>query len=202
MYFSDKPIKKMGPKKPQFQRPHAGADLVAVSLACGKVMLILVSLGVVLWQGYDVTKIYLSWPISTEHQVLPLDSMPNIMLSICQSYSITNCTLPCKSGQLPVYTTNISSYTDFWNAADNVSHISSHKLQLKNLTVKFWNESDLNWQMVNISMSSRQVYPYTENNTLLCHTLQQDIRAFVPMIKFRKTGKRISQFMYISGIYP
>jgi hypothetical protein len=181
--------------------------LVRVSLFGCKVFLILISLGIVMWQGYDVTQTYLSKPISTEVKVMPLNSIPNIHLSICTKFEIKDCTyvrpgIPCSVQNLPPFKNNFSYYGEYWKYADLNSTIIKNppSLNLRNIMdqIQFWNDSGSKWETIfdsknktagdELVIFTRQMYPYFYNHILLCHTLNQDISTIAPLLQFQRTG--------------
>ena len=177
------------------------AGLLRVSLNTTNVILILVSMSIVIWQGYMVTNTYMSQPISTEQKLLTLDNVPNIQISICKSFEIKDCKLPsiiisrgkCENNQLPPY---------FQNQSDSYNFMSFEKIPIRNRgmldNIWFWNESQAMWNTVydrfNLSFVDEnalftiEMYPYSRNNTLLCSTLKKDIRHFAPMLRFQNKG--------------
>jgi hypothetical protein len=190
-------------------KPTVG-DLARVILSCSRFILLLVSLAIVTWQGCDVTTKYLAQPVSTEHQILPLSSMPNIRLSICKKFEITYCTFtnttPCGSKELPAFFANASSLEDFWDQAENSPLQPTVRLRNWMDIIQFWNESQVRWETVfDESFSSKeedilfsmQMYPYTENFTFLCHTLNRDVGALVPMLKLQRKGKETATAYFL-----
>ncbi len=119
--------------------------LVRVSLVGCKVSLILISLGIVMWQGYDVTQTYLSRPISTEVKVVPLSSIPNIRLSICMKFIITSCR--CIGPNLSPFKNSLNaSYPDYWNYTDLNKTITASKSIL--VLGRFWIKSNIGMILV------------------------------------------------------
>jgi hypothetical protein len=67
-------------------------------------------------------------------------------------------------------------------------------------SIQSWNESTNIWRTVFDSslmtvqeeeaLIVRQMYPYHEKHTLLCFTFKEDIRSFVPMLKFKRKGRQ------------
>jgi hypothetical protein len=189
--------------KSEMKRWDPVTGLVRVSLVGCKVLLILVSLGIVLWQGYDVTQTYLSRPISTEVKVVPLSSIPNIRLSICMKFEITNCIL-CRGQNLSPFKKNLNtSYPNFWNYTDQNKTIktSIDYFSMKNILdqIQYWNDSGAKWETIfdrsnttigdEMALFTRQMYPYVDNYTLLCHTLNQDIYTIAPLLQLQRRGK-------------
>ena len=181
------------------------SQLLRVGLNSTNVILILISLSVVLWEGYQVTNTYMSQPISTEQKLLPLSSIPNILMSICRSFEITDCKFPlknqptkknCSSYQLPMYSINQSDFETFFTDAVT----SQRPIQFRDIMdyIWIWNESQTIWKKVydssifsrenDSTLYTQQIYPYNGNNTLLCYTLKEDIRSFAPMLKFQRKG--------------
>jgi hypothetical protein len=188
--------------KSEMKRWDPVTGLVRVSLVCCKVLLILVGLGIVLWQGYDVTQTYLSRPISTEVKVVPLSSIPNIRLSICMKFIITNC-LMCKGQNLSPFKNNFSaSYQDYWNYTDlnKTTTTSNVYFSMRNILdqIQYWNDSGANWETIfnkstttigdEMALFTRQMYPYVDNFILLCHTLNQDIYTIAPLLQLQRKG--------------
>ncbi len=189
--------------KSELKRWDPVTGLVRVSLVGCKVLLILISLGIVMWQGYDVTQTYLSRPISTEVKVVPLSSIPNIRLSICIKFKIWNCLGNCKRQNLSPYRYNLSLiYQDYWNYTDlnNTETTSKHYYSMRNILdqIQFWNDSGAKWETIfdistttigeEMALFTRQMYPYVDNYTLLCHTLNQDILTLAPLLKLHRKG--------------
>jgi hypothetical protein len=176
---------------------------VRVSLVGCKVLLVLFSLGIVIWQGNDVTQTYLSKPISTEVHVVPLSSVPNMRLSICMKFKITNCWL-CRGQNLSPFKNNFNaSYQDYWNYTDLNKTITTSKVyfSIRNILdqIQYWNDSGAKWETLfdastttigdEMVMFTRQMYPYVDNYTLLCHTLNQDISTLTPLLQLQRKGK-------------
>jgi hypothetical protein len=183
---------------------HHNSNLLRTGLRSVHVILILLSLCLVLWQGYLVTVTYLSQPISTEQKLMPLNSIPNIVMSICKVIEISNCTIgvagkktinSCSSQQLPAYVNK--NYGNFWNITED----GEPSFQLRDIldSIHAWNEPENRWNTVFDSSTMtieeekaqfyRQMYPYSGNHTMLCYTFQKDIRNLVPMLKFQRKGK-------------
>jgi hypothetical protein len=102
------------------------AALLVVALKFSRLILILASLSVVFWQVYDVTKMYLSLPVSTELQVVPLNDIANIHLSICKRFEIVDCKFicmisvvcrSCMEQQIPPAFPKLTENSDFWSSA-------------------------------------------------------------------------------------
>jgi hypothetical protein len=176
---------------------------VRVSLVGCKVLLILISLGIVMWQGYNVAQTYLSRPISTEVKVVPLSSISNIRLSICMKFKITNCRL-CRGPNLPPFKNNSNaSYPDYWNVTDLNKTITTSKVyfSIRNILdqIQYWNDSGAKWENLfdasittigdEMVMFTRQMYSYVDNYTLLCHTLNKDILTLTPLLQLQRKGK-------------
>ncbi len=197
----------MGFKFKELKRWDPVRGLVKVFLSSSKGILIIVSLVIVLWQGYDVTQTYLSKPTSTKFQILPLTSMPNIHLSICNRYEILDCSLSqssktCLGQNLPPYVEKGVNNEDIWKIAEtsNANVKVSSALSFKDILdqVQFWNDSGNRWETVFDSsrttikeekaLFTTQMYPFTNNYTLHCHTLNQDIRTLAPIIKLMRRG--------------
>jgi hypothetical protein len=189
--------------------------LVRVSLVGCKVLLILFSLGIVMWQGYDVAQTYLSRPISTEVKVVPLSSIPNIRFSICMKFIITNCKLLCKGQNLSPFKENLSvNYQDYWNYTDLNKTITSSifSFSVRNILdqIQYWNDSGVKWETIfdrsittfgdEMAMFTRQMYPFVNNFTLLCHTLNQDIWTLAPLLQLKRTGKKIVAFLQVPRV--
>jgi hypothetical protein len=189
--------------KPELKRWDPVAGLVRVSLVGCKVLLILVSLGIVLWQGYDVAQTYLSRPISTEVKVVPLRSIPNIRLSICMKFKIFDCAL-CRGQNLSPFKKSLSvSYQHYWNYTDlnRTTTTSIFSFSVRNILdqIQYWNDSGAKWETLfdryvttigdEMAMFTRQMYPYVDNFILLCHTLNQDIYTLAPLIQLQRKGK-------------
>jgi hypothetical protein len=177
--------------------------LVRVSLVGCKVLLILVSLGIVLWQGYDVTQTYCSKPISTEVKVVPLSSIPNIRLSICMKFEITSCLL-CKKTLLSPFKNNLNStYQNYWIYTDLNKTIYNNSVyfSVRNILdqIQYWNDSSAKWETIfdvstttigdEMALFTRQMYPYVHNYILLCHTLNQDISTVAPLLQLQRKGE-------------
>jgi hypothetical protein len=179
-------------------------NLLRICLISTKALLILLSLCIVLWEGYQVTVTYTSQPISTEQKLLPLNSVSNIVMSICKVIEITDCAIGvgnkilqnCTAQQLPAFI-NHSNYENYWNYTEN----GTHTFQLRDIldSIHAWNAPDNSWKTVYDSsimsieeekaIFHRQMYPYSGNHTLLCYTFQKDIIHLVPFLKFHRKGK-------------
>jgi hypothetical protein len=194
--------------KSELERWDPVTGLVRVSLVGCKILLILISLGIVLWQGYDVTQTYLSKPISTEVKVVPLSSIPNIRLSICMKFIISDCLL-CKGQSLSPFKKSFSAnYQDYWNNTDlnKTSTTSNNFFSIRNILdqIQYWNDSGTKWEMLfdrytttigdEMALFTRQMYPYVDNFTLLCHTLNLDIETIVPLLQLQRKGKESISF--------
>ena len=177
--------------------------LVRVSLVGCKVVLTLLSLGIVMWQGYDVIQTYLSKPMSTEVNIVPLSSVPNIRLSMCIKFAITNCK-SCIRQNLSPFKNNLSaSDQEYWNYTDlnKTSTTSKVSFSIRDILdqIKYWNDSGAKWETIfdrsittigdEMTLFTRQMYPYVDNFTLLCHTLNQDIYTLAPLIQLQRKGK-------------
>jgi hypothetical protein len=195
--------------KSELKRWDPVTGLVRVSLVGCKALLILISLGIVMWQGYDVTKTYLSKPISTEVKVVPLRSIPNIRLSICMKFSIYNC-YACRGQNMSPFKNNLTvSYQDYWNYTDlNKTNINSRfYFSVRDILdqIHYWNDSGAKWETIfdrytttigdEMALFTRQMYPYVDNFILLCHTLNQDIYTIAPLLQLQRKGKE-SIFFY------
>jgi hypothetical protein len=186
------------------------AALIVVVLKCCRIILILASLCVVLWQVYDVTTMYLSQPVSTELQVVPLNDIPNIHLSICKRFEIVNCKftcpansnskicVPCTAQQIPPVFSNLTNNSDFWSSSLDKYNMTSYRFRDWIDYIKVWNDALVEWNVVydrltfsldeEEAMFTMQMYPYFGNFTLLCHTLKEDIRTLSPRIKLQRKG--------------
>jgi hypothetical protein len=178
--------------------------LVRVSLVGCKVLLVLFSLGIVMWQGYDVTQTYLSKPISTEVKVVPMSSIPNIRLSICMKFKIWDCKLLCKGQNLSPFKNNLStSYQDYWNYTKLNETITTSNVyfSVRNILdhIQYWNDSGTKWEILfdrntttigdEMALFTRQMYPYVDNFVLLCHTLNKEIYTTAPLLQLQRKGK-------------
>jgi hypothetical protein len=181
--------------------------LVRVSLVGCKILLILISLGIVMWQGYDVTQTYLSKPISMEVKVVPLRRIPNIRLSICMKFIISNCRL-CRGQNLSPFKNNLSvSYQDYWNYTDLNKTITTSLFSIRNILdqIQYWNDSGAKWEAIfdrftttigdEMALFTRQMYPFVDNLILLCHTLNQDIYTIAPLLQLQRKGKKTHYFI-------
>jgi hypothetical protein len=186
------------------------AALLVVALKFSRLMLILASLSVVLWQVCDVTKMYLSCPVSTELQVVPLNDMPNIHMSICKRYEVSdciftslcplgkNCGRSCYENLIPPALSNFTKNFDFWSSAFDKRNKTSYRFGDWIDNIKVWNDTLVKWDVVyeQISLNlyeeevmfTMQMYPYFGNFTLLCYTFNEDIRTMSPRIKFQRRG--------------
>jgi hypothetical protein len=191
--------------KSELKRWDPVTGLVRVSLVGCKVSLILISLGIVMWQGYDVTQTYLSRPISTEVKVVPLSSIPNIRLSICMQFKMIECRW-CRGRNLSPFKDNKSvSYQDYWNYTvienKNFLSISEVFFSMRHILdqIQYWNDSGAKWETIfdqttttiqdEMTLFTREMYPYVDRFTFLCHTLNQDIYTIAPLIQLQKKGK-------------
>jgi hypothetical protein len=185
--------------------------LVRVSLVACKLLLILFSLGIVIWQGNDVTQTYLSKPISTEVTVVPLSSISNIRLSICMKFKIWDCKPRCKGQNLSPFKDNLNaSYQGYWNYTDlnKTTTTSNFSFSIRNIVdqIQYWNDSGAKWETIfdgsttttgeEMAMFTRQMYPYVDNYTLLCHTRNQDIFTLAPLLQLKRTGKNNCSSFY------
>jgi hypothetical protein len=192
---------------PELKRWDPVKELVRISLIGSKAFLILISLGIVMWQGYDVMKTYLAKSTSTEVKVMPLSSIPNIHLSICMKIDIKNCTFSrpgilCELQQMPPFNNNLSFYGEYWKYVDMNSTITKNppSFNLRNILdkIQFWNDSGSKWETVfdgfnktavdELKIFTRHLYPYFNNYTLLCHTLNKDISTIAPLLQFQRKG--------------
>jgi hypothetical protein len=187
--------------------------LVRVSLVGCKILLILISLGIVMWQGYEVTQTYLSKPISTEVNIVPLSSVPNIRLSICMKFAITNCKSCIRQNLSPVKNNLSASDQEYWNYTDlnKTSTTSKVSFSIRDILdqIQYWNDSGSKWETLfdrststigdEMALFTRQMYPYVDNYTLLCHTLNQDILALAPLLQLQREGrgKLIIAFLWV-----
>jgi hypothetical protein len=201
------------------QRWDPVSGLVRVSLRGSKALLILFSLVFIIKQGYDVTQTYLSQPLSSEYQVLPVSSMPGIRLTICRRIEIVDCTLyqsnnTCSRQSLPPYGISESYNTEFSSFRDtHNNNESSAALSFQHILdqIQYWNESVDGWEDIfdslhstveeEIALFNTQMYPFTGNYTLLCHTLKHDVKNLGPMLKFLKKGKNNILTKLINSIY-
>jgi hypothetical protein len=178
--------------------------LVRVSLVGCKVLLILISLGIVIWQGYDVTQTYLSTPILTEVKVVPLSSIPNIRLSICMKFEITKCKLFVCTKTLSPFKNNLSANDqEYWNYTDLNKTITTSNVYFSIRSIldqiQYWNDSGAKWETIfdrstttigdEMALFTRQMYPFADNFILLCHTLNQDIYTVAPLLQLQRKGK-------------
>jgi hypothetical protein len=190
--------------KSELKRWDPVAGLVRVSLVGCKVILILISLGIVMWQGYDVTQTFLSRPILTEVKVVPLSSIPNIRLSICMKFNIVGCVW-CRGQNLAPFKGNLSvSYQDYWNytglnkTGTNTSEVYFSIRYILD-QIQYWNDSAAKWESIfdrttttigdEMTLFTRQMYPYVDSFTFLCHTLNQDIYTVAPLLQLQRKGK-------------
>jgi hypothetical protein len=182
------------------------AALLIVALKCSRIILILASLSVVLWQVYDVTKTYLSQPVSTELQVVPLNDIPNIHMSICKRFEIFDCKFICKvfacrvcnAQQIPPAFSNLTKISDFWSSASDKYNKTSYRLRDWIDYIKVWSDALIKWNVVydrmtfsleeEEAMFTMQMYPFYENFTLLCYTFKEDVRTLSPRIKLQRRG--------------
>ncbi len=186
------------------------AALLVVALNCSRIILILASLCVVLWQVYDVTKTYLSQPVSTEIQVVPLNDIPNIHMSICKRYEVSdclftsvcplgsNCGRSCSDNLMPPAFSKFSKNYDFWPSAQDSRNKTSYRFRDWIENIKVWNDALVKWNVVydritfsldeEEAMFRMQMYPFFENYTLLCYTFKEDVRALSPRIKLQRRG--------------
>jgi hypothetical protein len=180
------------------------AGLLTVVLKSSKFFLIIASLSIVLWQCFDVTKTYLSQPVSTELQVLPLNDIPDIHISICKSFEVTDCKfaspiLGCSEQQVPPSFDQNANNSDFWSTAANLQNLTSHKFRDWMDYIQVWNEASVRWDVIFDSSTfspeeeealfTKKMYPYVENLTLLCYTFRDDIRTMSTMVKFQRRGE-------------
>ncbi len=191
------------------------AALFVVALKCSRIILILASLCVVLWQVCDVTKMYLSCPVSTELQVVPLNDIPNIHMSICKRYEVSDCTFTslCPLGKNcgrycfeylipPAFNKYYKNY-DFWSPAYDRRNKTSYRFRDWIDNIKVWNDSLVKWNVVydwntfslaeEEAMFTMQMYPYFDNFILLCYTFKEDVRTLSPRIKLQTRGDENSQ---------
>jgi hypothetical protein len=188
--------------KSEVKRWDPVAGLVRVCLVGSKVLMILISLGIVMWQGYDVTQTYLSKPISTEVKVVPLSSIPNIRLSICMKFEIQiiHC-LACGKKISPFKNNLAPSPLNFWNYTDLNKTITNSVFSIRNILdqIQYWNDSGTQWETIfdrstttigdEMALFTRQMYPYVDNFVLLCHTLNRDIYTIAPLLQLQRKGK-------------
>jgi len=65
--------------------------------------------------------------------------------------------------------------------------------------IQYWNDSGAKWETIfdgsttttgeEMAMFTRQMYPYVDNYTLLCHTLNQGIYTIAPQLQLQRKGK-------------
>jgi hypothetical protein len=188
------------------------AALIVVVLKCCRIIIILASLCVVLWQVYDVTKMYLSQPVSTELQVVPLNDIPNIHMSICKRFEIVDCKFICIQGSncrscneqsLPPTFIKLTNNSDFWSSAFlDKRNKTSYRFRDWIGNIKVWNDALVKWNVVydwttlsldeEEAMFTMQMYPYFGNFTLLCYTFKEDVRTLSPRIKIQRRGDKNS----------
>ncbi len=186
------------------------AALLVVALKCSRIILILASLSVVFWEVYGVTKMYLSKPVSTELQVVPLNDIPNIHMSICKTFEIANCKficpsnsnnkicVPCTAQQIPPVFSNLTKNSDFWSSASDKYKKTSYRFGDWMDYINVWNDALVKWDTVynaitfgleeEEAMFTMQMYPFFENFTLLCYTFKEDVRTLSPRIKLQRRG--------------
>ncbi len=186
------------------------AALFVVALNCSRIILILASLSVVLWQVCDVTKMYLSCPVSTELQVVPLNDIPNIHMSICKRYEVSdciftsicppgsNCGRSCSDNLMPPAFSKFTKNFDFWSSAFDKRNKTSYRFRDWIENIKVWNDALVKWNVVydRITFSldeeealfTMQMYPFIESFTLLCYTFKEDVRTLSPRIKLQTRG--------------
>jgi hypothetical protein len=179
------------------------AALLVVALKCSRIILILASLSVVLWQIYDVAKLYLSQPVSTELQVVPLKDIPNIHMSICKRYEVADCKFTgtisgCTPQQIPPAFTKLTENSDFWSSAQDNRNKTSYMLREWMDYIKVWDDALVKWNMIydrltfslkeEAAMFTMQMFPFYETSTFLCYTFQEDVRTLSPMIKLQRRG--------------
>jgi hypothetical protein len=94
-------------------------------------------------------------------------------------------------------------YPNFWNYTDQNKTIktSVDYFSMKNILdqIQYWNDSGAKWETIfdrsnttigdEMALFTRQMYPYVDNYTLLCHTLNQDIYTIAPLLQLQKRGK-------------
>ncbi len=175
------------------------AALLVVALKCSRIILILASLSVVLWQVYDVTTMYLSQPVSTELQVVPLNDIPNIHMSICKRYEIFDCKFFCQT-KYKCRECNAQQITpEFFNLNENwFINMTSYRFRDWIDYIKVWNDALVKWNVVydrltfsldeEEAMFTMHMYPYFGNFTLLCYTFKEDVRTLSPRIKLQRRG--------------
>ncbi len=199
------------------------AALIVVVLKCCRIIIILASLCVVLWQVYDVTKLYLSCPVSTELQVVPLNDIPNIHMSICKRFEIANCKficppnsnsklcVTCTAQQIPPVFSNLTKNSDFWSSTMDKNNLTGYRFRDWIENIKVWNDALLKWNVVYDQLSfslaeeeamfTMQMYPFLGNFTLLCHTFKEDVRTLSPKIKLQRKGdEKFSLSVFHSGL--
>ena len=184
------------------QKRNPVASMLQVGLTTTNFILILFSISILCWQGYQIVSTYISQPISTEQKLLPLDNVPNIHMSICKSFEIMDCKLPivdpkkgqnCNKQQLPAYFKNQSEKYKLFSDEEN-------PVQFQDMMtyISVWNEYHTMWRPFYDGDSkinedekvfvTQEMYPYMGNNTLCCYTLKKDIRFFAPMLKLQRKG--------------
>jgi hypothetical protein len=185
------------------------AALIVVVLKCCRIIIILASLSVVLWQVYDVTRTYLSCPVSTELQVVPLNDIPNIHMSICKRFEIADCKFTgtiagCNAQQIPPAFSKLTESSDFWSSAlvvrYSIKNMTSYRFRDWIDYIKVWNDTLVKWNVVydriifsldeEKVMFTMQMYPFFENFTLLCYTYKEDVRTLSPRIRIQRRGDK------------
>jgi hypothetical protein len=186
------------------------AALLVVVLKCSRIILILASLAVVSWEVYGVTKMYLSQPVSTELQVVPLNAIPNIHMSICKRYEVSDCIFAslcpissncgriCFENLVPPAFSKFSKNYDFWSSAQDKRNKTSYRFRDWIENIKVWNDALVKWNVVydqitfsldeEEAMFHMEMYPFFENYTLLCYTFKENVRTLSPRIKLQKRG--------------
>ncbi len=185
------------------------AALLVVVLKCSRIIIILASLSVVFWEVYGVTNMYLSQPESTDLQVVPLNDIPNIHMSICKRFDIADCIFSgvpfsrvCQEHQIPPAFSKLTNNSDFWSSARDNRNKTNYRFRDWIEKIKVWNNALAKWNVLydritfsldeEEAMFTMQMYPFLEKFTLLCYTIKEDIRTLYPRIMLQKRGECIS----------
>jgi hypothetical protein len=164
----------------------------------------LVALGlcISLWHLWVCSLRYLAQPVRVEDQFVPLTSLPPVQLSVCRRFSLApeeeefvppadssyyDVALP-SSFQLPggTITAFANSSAAFWQGLQ--ARGESYRLSDSLAEIGVWNETGGgSWDVIypraglknDTSQFAMAFYPYEENSTLLCHTLQVKVYMYV-----------------------
>jgi hypothetical protein len=154
-----------------------------------------------LWQGWSCSLRYLAATLRVEETFVPLTALPApIQLSLCTQFDLDqsdpaddqvaedpedffdglDMTDSAEPGLIPTWAVSTAA---FWQELE----AQEGALLSKTISdISFWNETTADWEYIyqsrwprnETSLFKMAVYPYEDNSTLLCHTLQAGLAEF------------------------